>query len=145
MPSPDQPAKRRDRPVVAVGALVQGPDGRWLIARTTKWRGAWGVPGGKVEYGETLEAALKREFLEEVGLELSGVRFAQVQEAVNSPEFHTAAHFVLVDFLARTEGTEVTPNPEIETWAWVTLAQALTYPLNGYTRSLIEYARARRA
>lgn len=129
------------RPVVSVGALVRGPGDLWLIARTTKWRGAWGVPGGKVEYGETLEAAVKREFLEEVGLTLSNVRFAQLQEAVKSQEFYREAHFVLVDFLARTDSTEVRPNPEIETWAWVTLEEALTYPLNSYTRTLVEYAR----
>ncbi len=129
------------RPVVSVGALVRGPEGKWLIARTTKWRGAWGVPGGKVEFGETLEAAVKREFLEEVGLTLSDVRFAQLQEAVRSQEFHADAHFVLVDFLARTGSAAVTPNPEIETWAWVTLEEALTYPLNSYTRTLVEHAK----
>ncbi|WP_309573063.1 NUDIX domain-containing protein, partial [Deinococcus sp.] len=61
------------RPVVCVGALVWGADGRVLLVRTTKWRGLWGVPGGKVEWGETLLEAVKREFQEEVGLELHDV------------------------------------------------------------------------
>ena len=53
-----------DRPVVCVGALVWGPGERVLLVETTKWRGLWGVPGGKVDWGETLEAAVIREFRE---------------------------------------------------------------------------------
>ena len=134
-----------ERPLVCVGALVRGPEmdetgGLYLIARTTKWRGSWGVPGGKVEWGETLEQATLREFREEVGLELHALRYVQTQEAVLSAEFNKPAHMLLIDFLAHTGSTAVTPNEEIAEWAWVTLAQALTYPLNSYTRTLIEKA-----
>lgn len=45
-------------PLPTVAALVSGPSGRVLLVRTTKWRGLWGVPGGKIEWGEPLEAAL---------------------------------------------------------------------------------------
>ena len=131
------------RPLVCVGALVRGPEtaeggALYLIARTTKWRGSWGVPGGKVEWGETLEQATLREFREEVGLELHALHYVQTQEAVLSPEFHKPAHMLLIDFLAHTGSAAVTPNEEIAEWAWVTLTQALTYPLNSYTRTLVE-------
>ncbi|WP_293912512.1 NUDIX domain-containing protein [Deinococcus sp.] len=127
------------RPLLCVGALVRSPSG-YLIVQTTKWRGSWGVPGGKVDYGESLVQAVKREFLEEVGLTLRGVRYAQMQEAIDSPEFYKNSHMLLLDFLAETEGSEVTPNEEIVQWAWVSLEAALTYPLNSYTRTLIELA-----
>ncbi|MFC4427815.1 NUDIX domain-containing protein [Deinococcus navajonensis] len=130
-----------ERPVVCVGALVWGPDGRVLLVRTTKWRGLWGVPGGKVEYGETLVDALKREFLEEVGLDLEDVLYAQTQEAVLSEEFWRPAHLLLVDFFASTEAHEITPNEEIEQWAWVSLDEAESFALNTYTRTLLERAR----
>lgn len=129
-----------ERPIVCVGALVWGPDNRVLLARTTKWRGLWGVPGGKVDWGETLEQAVVREFREETGLTLRDVRYAQTQEAVLSPEFHKPAHMVLVDFFARTDDREVTPNEEIEAWAWVPLEEAATYPLNTVTRTLVALA-----
>lgn len=133
------------RPVVCVGALVRNGEGQVLLVKTTKWRGLWGVPGGKVEWGETLQDALKREFLEETGLPLTDVVYAQTQEAVLSPEFHKPAHLLLVDFLARTaqQGTaqqEIIPNDEIETWAWVTLGEAAEYPLNTFTRTLLDLA-----
>lgn len=137
------PSEASKRPQVCVGALVQAPDGRYLIVRTTKWRGAWGVPGGKVEWGETLQDATLREFREEVGLTLHGLEYVQTQEAVLSPEFHKPAHMLLIDFLAHADQTAVVPNEEIAEWAWVTLDQAAGYPLNSYTRTLIEQAARR--
>lgn len=122
------------------GALVWGKDGRVLLVRTTKWRGLWGVPGGKVEWGETLLDAVQREFQEEVGLRLEDVQYAQTQESVLSEEFHKPAHMLLVDFLATTADHDVTPNEEIEEWAWVHLHEALAYPLNAVTRSLVTLA-----
>lgn len=127
------------RPQVCVGALVRGPDGRYLIVRTTKWKGTWGVPGGKVEWGETLEAATLREFREEVGLDLHALSYAQTQQAVLSDEFWKPAHMLLIDFLAQTDRSEIVPNEEIEESAWVTLEQAAAYPLNSFTRTLIEH------
>lgn len=129
-----------DRPLVCVGALVSDGVGRVLLARTTKWRGLWGVPGGKVDWGETLEDAVAREFREETGLILTDIRYAQTQQAVLSPEFHKPSHMLLFDFFARADQTEITPNEEIAEWAWVTLAEAAAYPLNTYTRTLVKLA-----
>lgn len=130
-----------NRPVVCVGALVRDGGGRVLLVRTTKWRGLWGVPGGKVDWGETLLDAVARELREETGLVLRDIEYAQTQEAVLSPEFHQPSHMLLFDYFARTDGAAaVTPNEEIEDWAWVTLAEAATYPLNTYTRTLVALA-----
>ncbi|AIE75231.1 MULTISPECIES: NUDIX domain-containing protein [unclassified Synechocystis] len=125
-------------PLATVGALVTAPDGRVLIVKTTKWRGTWGVPGGKVEWGERLETALKREFQEEVGLDLLDIEFALVQEAVNDPQFHCPAHFVLLNYYARCESTVVVPNEEIVEWQWLTPQEALSFPLNSFTKLLLE-------
>jgi len=125
-------------PLTTVGALVVNSTGQVLIVKTTKWKGAWGVPGGKVEWGEALEAALIREFHEEVGLELTQVRFGLVQEAVLDSQFVKEAHFILVNYYAFSATETITPNEEIEEWAWVRPKQALEYPLNTYTRVLIE-------
>ncbi|GAB5603791.1 NUDIX domain-containing protein [Thermus sp. FJN-A] len=126
---------RPQYPIPTVGALVE-QGGRVLLVRTAKWRGLWGVPGGKVAWGEALEEALRREFWEEVGLRLSDVRFALVQEARFSPEFHRPIHMLLFNYFAKAEG-EVRANGEILDWAWVVPEAGLDYPLNTFTRALL--------
>lgn len=108
-----------------------------LIVRTTKWRGSWGVPGGKLDWGESLQEALLREFREEVALDLQQVRFAMIQEAILDPQFHVPAHFILVNYYAFSTGTEVVPNEEIVEWAWLPPEKALSYPLNNFTEHLV--------
>ncbi|WP_017304379.1 NUDIX domain-containing protein [Spirulina subsalsa] len=125
-------------PLTTVGALVVKPDQQVLIVQTTKWRGTWGVPGGKVDWGESLVEALIREFQEEVGLQLKNIQFALCQEAILDPQFHKEAHFIMMNYYAFSESDVIIPNHEIEEWAWVDPEQALDYPLNSYTRILIE-------
>lgn len=125
------------RPLCTVGALVVNPNAEVLIVRTTKWRGTWGVPGGKLDWGESLQEALLREFREEVALDLQQVRFALLQEAILDSQFHVPAHFVLVNYYAFSASTQVVPNEEIVEWAWVPPQQALGYPLNNFTERLV--------
>jgi hypothetical protein len=73
-----------------------------------------------------------------VGQELERVRFALLQEAVDDPQFHQSAHFVLINYFAFSQASAITPNHEIEEWAWVTPEQAFTYPLNTFTRLLVQ-------
>ncbi|WP_299425292.1 NUDIX domain-containing protein [uncultured Meiothermus sp.] len=125
-------------PIPTVGALVRGPSGRVLIVRTAKWQGRWGVPGGKIEWGEPLEAALKREFREEVGLELSNIRYAMLLEGRFDPQFYRPMHFLFINYFAESQSEAITPNEEITEWAWVAPEEAPSYPLNNITRTLIE-------
>lgn len=131
-------AVQKHFPLTTVGALVVNSRGDVLIVKTTKWRGTWGVPGGKVDWGETLEAALIREFREEVSLDLSDIRFGFLQEAVLDSQFYKSAHFIMVNYYAFSAIETIIPNEEIVEWAWVTPQQAQKYPLNTYTQVLIE-------
>lgn len=59
--------------LVAVG-IARDPIGRVLVGQRVKpdaYYGKWEFPGGKLESGETVEAALGREFLEEVGIHVT--------------------------------------------------------------------------
>ena len=65
------------RPVdVAVGVLID-PEGRFLLTSRPEgkvYAGYWEFPGGKLEAGESVEAALRRELDEELGIEIADVR-----------------------------------------------------------------------
>lgn len=59
---------------VSVGALIFNPKGEIFLAKrsqhTKNERGCWEAPGGTVEFGETLEHAIKREIKEEHGVDI---------------------------------------------------------------------------
>ena len=73
-----------------------------------------------------------------MGLDLKLVRFALLQEAVIDPQFCKEAHFVMINYYAVSNSETITPNEEIEEWAWVSPQEALRYPLNSYTQILIQ-------
>lgn len=129
-------------PLVTVGALIVGPSDRLLLIRTHKWGDRWGVPGGKVDWGESLLDAVHREVLEETDLRLVEVRWGPLQEAVHHPEFHRDAHFVLVNVVARSDGEAVRLNDEAQAFAWCTPGEAAALELNEPTRRLLEHYRA---
>jgi 8-oxo-dGTP diphosphatase len=61
------------RPVVGIAAAARTRDGRWLLVRRTDV-GMWALPGGTLEWGETLAGTLERELAEEAGVGRCEVR-----------------------------------------------------------------------
>lgn len=128
-----------DFPLPTVGVLVVGPSGRVLLVRTHKWKGRWGVPGGKISYGETMAAAARRELREETGLTVRDLHWAPVQEAVDSAEFHRLGHFILLNYVGRADSEVVALNREAQDHVWVAPEAALGMDLNSFTRVLVEH------
>lgn len=132
----------QERPVVTVGALIFDEAGRVLMIRTHKWSGRWGIPGGKTKFGETSEAALRREVLEETALAVDEVRFVLVQDCIHSTEFYRDAHFVLLNYTCRCVGdAAVRLNEEAQEFRWVRMDEAWNLNLNQPTRVLLEAVR----
>jgi ADP-ribose pyrophosphatase YjhB (NUDIX family) len=132
--------ERHHFPIVTAGGLLKDEGGDVLLVRTSKWSNLWGIPGGKVEYGETLEAAFLRETLEETGLQALDPKRVMIQDAIEHPEFYLPRHFVLVNYLARVAGVRppVKLNDEAQEYLWISLEDAAKMPLNGPTRALLE-------
>jgi 8-oxo-dGTP diphosphatase len=82
------------RPEVAVGAVCVHADALLLVRRGRgPAAGEWAVPGGRVEWGETLHEAVVRETAEETGLEVVVDRFLGWVERLGE-----AHHYVILDF-----------------------------------------------
>jgi 8-oxo-dGTP diphosphatase len=130
----DGPADRLypPRPIVAVSTAIFR-DGRALLARRGRapWPGAWSLPGGVVEVGETLIEAAARELMEEISVEAEDYRFVRHVEPIYREETRVRAHFVICVFAARWLKGEPRLSDEVDAVNWVdpyALGERLTTP-----------------
>ena len=86
------------RPVMGVAACARTKDGRWLLIRRGD-TGTWALPGGTLEWGETLSTCLVRELEEEAGVtRLEVVRVVGVYSRPDrDPRFHAVTVAVLCE------------------------------------------------
>lgn len=120
-------------PEPIVGALILDEKGRIFLVKAPKWRGKYALVGGHVEFGESLESALKREVKEETNLDVSGLDFLGLQEAIYSDAFSEKKHFIFFDYACRAKEGEVILNEEATDYLWVRPEEALLLPLNPFT------------
>jgi len=126
------------RPVPGVGAVVVR-DGSLLLIRRGRGanQGLWAVPGGKVEYGETLRDAVSRETLEETGYVVSVGDIAWAGEAIgpgDPPEWH----YTLIDFYATVIGGELAVGDDAAAVEWVPLEAVLLRPITSTMVDLMQ-------
>jgi 8-oxo-dGTP diphosphatase len=125
-------------PRVGVGAFICDAAGRLLLVkrRRAPEAGHWGLPGGKVEYGETLIEAVTREVLEELGVEIAVDALLCVVDQIDRAE---ATHWVSPTYRAKIVAGEPSnrePNAH-EAIGWFGLDD-LPAPLTLSTRRALE-------
>lgn len=91
-------------PTPAVGVVVLRGEEVLLVKRGSAPRlGQWSLPGGRIEWGETAEAAALRELTEETGVTAELLGLVEVLDAVFTSRTtgEVTRHYVLIDFAAR--------------------------------------------
>lgn len=128
-------------PELIVGALLLNERGEILVARFSKMAGLYAIPGGHVEYGETIAEALVREIREETGLTATDYRLLRVGERIRPPQYRDGKrHLVYLDFLVDGWSGELElDGDELSDGVWVTPRAALELPLTFTTRQAIAF------
>jgi len=133
----DLPASR---PILGVAAVIWNDARQVLLIRRTKEprKGEWSLPGGKVEFGESIEDAVRREIREETGLEiallgLAGIAETMLDESVGAADMH----FVLMDYSARVVSGEAVAASDAADATWFSLAEVEKLPLWSETQRII--------
>ncbi len=137
-PSRQYPAQ----PIVGVGAVIV-QDGKVVLVkrRFEPLAGQWSLPGGRLELGETLEAGLAREMLEETGLNVQVGPVVDVFDRILlDPERNVRYHYVLVDYLCRPIGGALNHGSDVAAAVLVDPADIDRYRLTPKATSVIEKA-----
>lgn len=130
---------------VGLGALIQNEEGQILLMRrgpTAKnERGSWALPGGTLDFGETLQEGIKRETREELGIEIAITGMLPAFDHIIQEE---SQHWVTNIFLAKiTEGIPKILEPEkCDTFDWFFFDE-LPSPMAAMTRGWVDYFRKR--
>ena len=127
-----------DGPTVAVGAVIVEDANLLLVERSRPpAAGGWAVPGGRVEPGETLREAVRREVREETGLEGEVGGVAWSGDAIG-PGQPAEWHFSIVDFWATAVGGILQAGDDAARVEWVPIERLRTWPMVDTMFELVE-------
>ena len=129
-----------ETPLVGVGAIII-EDGRVVLVKRAHppLQAQWSIPGGALEIGELVRAAVVREAREETGLivepgELLGVYDRVVRDAEQRVQYH----YVLIDFLCQRVGGEVAAADDAAEVRWYTREELTELKLAEDTLDVIQ-------
>ncbi len=102
-------------PRAVVGAIIFNKSNEVLLIRSSgKFGSQWIVPGGKIDWGESIEPALRREIKEETNLDITDISFKGVRELIEP-----SRHFIFLEHTCRTVNeNDVVLNSESTEFGW---------------------------
>lgn len=109
-------------PIVGVGAVVIKDAKALVVKRANEpYKGQWSIPGGRVELGESLVDAVRRELREETGLDVEVGALIEVFERIQrDDEARVRYHFVIIDYLCACAGGTLCAGDDADDVRWVT-------------------------
>jgi ADP-ribose pyrophosphatase YjhB (NUDIX family) len=137
---PEASAIPPQHPQLAVSAAIFRDDMILLVRRArSPAKGFYSLPGGRVEFGESLHAALRREVDEETGLRIEIAGLAGWREVL--PATAGGGHYLIMSFAARWTANDVVLNDELDDFKWLAPDGLGDLKLTGGLVEVIEAAR----
>jgi len=131
-------------PVLGVGAVIWNDRHEVVLIRRGKAprQGQWSIPGGHLEWGESLQHAVVREGLEETGLTVEIAGLVDTVDLIARDESGAVTrHYVLIDFAARVVAGELRAGSDAAEARWVPFSALDDYGLWSETRRIIDDSR----
>ncbi len=126
-------------PMVGIGIVLLRGDHVLLVKRGRPPAiGAWSLPGGGQELGETAEACARRELLEETGCTAGPLTLiAHVDSIHRDASGQIEYHYTILDFAGRYESGEPRAGDDVTDLAWVTTSQFADFALWDQAQNII--------
>jgi 8-oxo-dGTP diphosphatase len=139
-------------PLVGVGAVVVHEGHVLLVQRATEpMKGHWSLPGGLIEVGELLTAAVVREVMEETGLLVEPIELIELIDRIHREGDRVRYHYVIADYLCRVVSGTMLAASDAAAVRWVDPAEWTTLQLDpvmvrviqsGWDRAMAMHAKA---
>lgn len=132
------------RPIVGIGVVLLKPPSQVLLIRRGRapMLGAWGLPGGAQDVGETAEEAARRELQEETGLTVGRLILAGNVDSIDrDAEGRVRYHYTILDFAGLWEGGEPQALSDAADVTWADFHDLERYDLWSEAHRIIALAR----
>lgn len=116
--------KVKNQIIPCVGGVILDEQGRVLLVKHVPekkgfWAGKYICPGGRLEYGETLDNGVRREVCEETGLDIKILRWlAPMERIIRNPDGSIADHVIYLDVLAQVAKGKFKPSSDVGEGDW---------------------------
>ena len=126
------------QPLVGVGGVVIDRHRALLIRRGSEpLKGEWSIPGGMLELGEELTTGVRRELLEETGLEVEPLEMILAFDRILHEGERVKYHYVIVDYLCRKKRGRLRPASDVVDARWVRQEDLPKYHLTDMATTVI--------
>jgi 8-oxo-dGTP diphosphatase len=127
-----------ERPIVGVGGIVVHKNRVLLVRRgTAPLKGKWSIPGGMLELGEDLVAAVRRELREETGLDVQPLAMVAAVDRIERQGRRVKYHYVIIDYVCRLKKGRLRPASDVLDACWVRREDLSKYRLTGLAKLVI--------
>jgi ADP-ribose pyrophosphatase YjhB (NUDIX family) len=126
-------------PLIGVGALIQRGDEFVVVKRENEpAKGLWSIPGGLLELGERVYDGVKREVMEETGLDVDIDRLLDViDNIVYDDDGKICYHYVLIDYLCSSSHGDLKAATDVKEAQWIKLKDVNRLPTTKTLKRLL--------